>query len=489
MAFNDISLTQGMRSNLTSLQDTVTLLNRTQDRLSTGKKVNTALDNPVNFFSSQALNNRASDLAGYKDGMSNAIQTIKAANQGITSITSLINSAKSLALSSVGKSASPANYQTEVLSLSGVTVGDVITVDGSSFTAVAAGTTASGTQFALGATDAATAMSLAGQINSTAARAKKIQATTVSGNAITLTASATDILASDVVQTTGTSFTETMLAAAKFQSEAVTLNGVKIGDVITVDGSSFTAVAAGTTASGTQFALGSSDSATATNLALQINSITSRAKGIQASSVTGNTISLSSATTNILTSDVTQSTGTSMTTALITGDTSERAQLAAQYKNMLSQITTLANDSSFQGINLINVQNPNALKVNFGNGNGITIAGFDSSSAGLGLGAVAYNGWAADGDEQTDVTKLDNALSTLRAQSTNLSNNLSIITTRQTFTTQMGLVLTTGSDNLTLADTNEEGANMLMLQTRQSLGTTALSLSAQAAQSVLKLFG
>ncbi len=80
MAINDVSLTAGMRSNLVALQGTVDLLNRTQERLSTGKKVNTALDNPLNFFTAKALNSRAADLAGYKDGMSEAVQTIKAAN-------------------------------------------------------------------------------------------------------------------------------------------------------------------------------------------------------------------------------------------------------------------------------------------------------------------------------------------------------------------------------------------------------------------------
>ena len=80
------------------------------------------------------------------------------------------------------------------------------------------------------------------------------------------------------------------------------------------------------------------------------------------------------------------------------------------------------------------------------------------------------------------------AWTTLRQKSSKLSGNLSIITVRQDFSTNMINTLTEGSDKLTLADTNEEGANMLMLQTRQSLSTTALSLSAQAAQSVLRLF-
>ena len=97
MAINDVSLTAGMRSNLVSLQGTVDLLNRTQERLSTGKKVNTALDNPLNYLTAKALNSRAADLAGYKDGMSEAVQTIKAANTGISAIEGLLAQAKAVA--------------------------------------------------------------------------------------------------------------------------------------------------------------------------------------------------------------------------------------------------------------------------------------------------------------------------------------------------------------------------------------------------------
>lgn len=97
MAISDISLTSGMRSNLLSLQGTNTLINRTQDRLSTGKKVNTALDNPTNFFAAQAHTARASDLAVRKDGMSEAVQGVKAADTGIKAITSLIEAAKGVA--------------------------------------------------------------------------------------------------------------------------------------------------------------------------------------------------------------------------------------------------------------------------------------------------------------------------------------------------------------------------------------------------------
>jgi flagellin-like hook-associated protein FlgL len=96
MALNDISLTAGMRSNLLALQSTTSLLDRTQNRLATGKKVNTALDNPTNFFAAQNHTQRASDLSSRKDGMSEAIQGVQAADKGITGITALIEAAKGL---------------------------------------------------------------------------------------------------------------------------------------------------------------------------------------------------------------------------------------------------------------------------------------------------------------------------------------------------------------------------------------------------------
>jgi len=93
---SNITLSAATRQNLLSLQDTSSLTSTTQNRLSTGKKVNSALDSPVNFFTSQALNSRAGDLGGLLDGISNGIQTIQAANQGITSIQKLVDQAKSI---------------------------------------------------------------------------------------------------------------------------------------------------------------------------------------------------------------------------------------------------------------------------------------------------------------------------------------------------------------------------------------------------------
>ncbi|NEU12969.1 flagellar protein [Methylobacterium sp. BTF04] len=93
----DVTLSAATRQNLLSLQDTAALTSTTQNRLSTGKKVASALDNPINFFTSQSLSNRSSDLGSLLDGISNGVQTIQAANQGLTSIQKLVDSAKSTA--------------------------------------------------------------------------------------------------------------------------------------------------------------------------------------------------------------------------------------------------------------------------------------------------------------------------------------------------------------------------------------------------------
>src|SRR6202165_5686687 len=92
-----IVLSSSVRQNLLSLQSTADLLATTQSRLSTGKKVNTALDNPTNFFTAQSLDSRASDISNLLDGIGNGVQVLQAANAGITSLQTLVDSAKSIA--------------------------------------------------------------------------------------------------------------------------------------------------------------------------------------------------------------------------------------------------------------------------------------------------------------------------------------------------------------------------------------------------------
>lgn len=288
MAIGDISLTGAMRANLVSLQQTAQLMGQTQERLATGKKVNSALDNPANFFAAREHNQRANLLNGLKDNINEAIQTVKATDKAVNAITQMIE----------------------------------------------------------------------------AMRGQLTQARNALGNA---TASG-DLL-----------------------------NGVANG-----------------------------------------------------------------------------------------------------YNELLAQINNLVVDSKYKGVSFLS--SGTTLQVNFNEtgGTSLTMSGFDGSTSGLGLsGGYAVSASvvgiaSVDIDTNTKISDvedaLNDALATLRKESSTLAGNLSILSIRQNFISEMVNTLTEGADKLTLADTNEEGANMLMLQTRQALGTTSLSLASQAAQSVLRLF-
>lgn len=286
MAFGDINLTSGMRSNLVSLQSTETLLGRTQDRLSTGKKVNSALDNPTNFFAARSHNERAGQLTGLKDSIGEAIQTVKAADNGVKGVTTLLESIRGVV--------------------------------------------------------------------------------TQARSALNSTTSATE------------------------------LQGLR-----------------------------------------------------------------------------------------------------DQYNELVKQLNNLATDSSYKGVNFLD-GSTQTLTVNFNeqSSNTLVMSGFDGSASGLEISGGSASGSgtiaSADLDTASDLnnieTTLNNALGTLRTESATLAANLAVLSTRQQFITDMVNTLTEGATKLTAADTNEEGANMLMLQTRQQLGITSLSLASQAAQSVLRLF-
>jgi len=382
MAIDSVSLTSAMRSNLISLQNTVSEMNKTQEELSTGKKVNSALDNPLEFFTAQNLDNTANTLSGYQDGMSNAVQTIQAANAGITSISSLISQAQAIAQSA--------------------------------------------------------------------------QASTV-GN------------------------------SSSYADVAITLSSVVAGNTVSVGGVTFTAVTNGTAPGTDQFQVGSNDAQTAANLFAAISTQYANSSGsmggIDVSSVMGNVVTVSNSTTNVLTTSITAS--NTMTTTALPGSESDRTNYMNQYNALLTQLDKIAQDSGYNGTNLLN---GDTLDVTFGSNTGdqLTVNGFLGTSGGLGLNAASS--WATNTEIQSSVTALTAAQNTVNNQSANLSSGLSIINTRQTWVTSMINTLQTGANNLTLADMNQEGADMLMLQTQQSLGTTALSLSSQAAQSVLKLF-
>lgn len=184
-------------------------------------------------------------------------------------------------------------------------------------------------------------------------------------------------------------------------------------------------------------------------------------------------------------------------TALSSSTTADIATLTSQYHQVLSQIDLLAADSGYKGVNLLNGTSVTHT-VNFDEkgDSALSITGFDATSDGTTLSLTTHtvNGWVSSGgtadlaEINSAITQLDSATSNLRTEAQKLSTNLSTITIRQDFTAKMINTLEDGASNLTNADMNEEGANMLMLQTRQQLGTTSLSLASQAAQSVLRLF-
>ncbi len=162
--------------------------------------------------------------------------------------------------------------------------------------------------------------------------------------------------------------------------------------------------------------------------------------------------------------------------------------MQSDYNNVLAQIDALARDSSYNGVNLLNGDD---LKVVFNEKgtSSLTITGVTYDSTGLGVTSVTGTAFQSNTNIDASVTQLDTALSTLRNQASRFGSTLTTVQTRQDFTKKLINTLETGADNLVLADTNEEGANMLALQTRQSLSTTALSLANQASQAVLRLFG
>jgi flagellin len=375
---SDITLTAGVRQNLLSLQKTADLMATTQNRLATGKKVNSALDNPVSFFTSQALGDRANDLSSLLDSISNATQTLQAANNGLTSLTKLVQSAQAIAQQAQTSAATTATVHGTV---TGLTTSSATTFDSTTDTiTVSDGTTTATFTAALSSTVGA----LVTAINTTASLKVK--------------ASIDD--------------------AGKIQLQATDASTVTVGG------------------------------------------LASAAEKAQYGLVDGATTGALNAT---------------------------RTSLASQFDALRTQIDQLAGDSGYNGVNLLNGDN---LKVVF-NEKGTSsqsISGVKFDSTGLGI-AASTNKFQTDSDINAAFTNLTAALGSLRSQAAAFGSSLSVVQTRQDFTKAMVNTLQTGSDNLVLADSNQEGANMLALQTRQSLSTTALSLANQASQAVLRLFG
>jgi flagellin len=495
---NNVVLSAGVRQNLLSLQSTANLMSITQNRLATGKKVNSALDNPGNFFTSQSLNNRASDLNALLDSIGQAQKTLEAADGGITSLTKLVESAKSIAKQAIqAPQPSAVNYSAVALTsdpsneVLGTSTGTISVVNSTTYQFeinVAGG----GVQtIAYTSSASATADEIANGLNA-ALVAAGVPATSVTastngaGTGITLSAVNAD---SDFVISNASSNTGLSNGA---------VNSTSLLDSIGTAGQSITVAVNGGANQVINFGTGVGEVSTLAELQTKLNTIA----GITATASNG-AINLSLNTSTTQNSITITSSNALVTTALgigsIAGNTyqgtasvsqpnSTRTSLQNDFNNVLQQIDALAGDASYNGVNLLA---GDTLKVVFNEDGSsfLNIAGVTFDSTGLGLTAVAGAGFQSDAQINTTLTQVDNALKTLRTQASAFGSNLTTVQTRQDFTKNLINTLQTGADNLVLADTNEEGANMLALQTRQQLSTTALSLSAQADQAVLKLFG
>ena len=160
------------------------------------------------------------------------------------------------------------------------------------------------------------------------------------------------------------------------------------------------------------------------------------------------------------------------------------ATLETEYNNVREQIDQLVADSGYRGSNLLNGDNLTTF-FNEDRSNSLTTEGAILTTAGLGISEANF-GTVSSVDTALDETR--SATLTVRDFNASIANDLAILQTREDFTTQTINNLTAGADKLTIADQNEEGANLLALQTRQQLGVTSLSLASQSQQAVLRLF-
>jgi flagellin len=564
-----IVLSASVRQNLLSLQSTASLLATTQNRLATGKKVNTALDNPTNYFTAQGLDNRASDISNLLDGIGNGVQVLQAANTGITSLQSLVDSAKSVATQALQTTVGYSSKSSFSVSLgAGATAGNLF--GGSSFTAATlAGLTTKNNLTAAADITGATSLTLAANSDTITSTIANGDTLTVDGHTITFKTGAApapgSVTAGSGVQgnivtdgsgnssvylnggagTVGDLLTAIDLATgvktASNSAGAATITTATGATAATVNGSGQLVISTGTAA---DLSISASNAALLGSLGIGAGSATTsvaRTPSTNSNLAIGTVLDVAAVGTGTATA-ITFGTGAnqisnlnSLNTALaannlqatldasgnltiqtnndnasqqigaLTGSTNLfagksasapvvdpaaqaiRAGLVAQYNNILSQITTTAQDSSFNGVNLLN---GDSLKLVF-NETGtstLNITGTTFNSAGLGLSSLTAGTDFIDNTATNKVlASLNGASNSLRSEASSLGSNLSIVQIRQDFSKNLINVLQTGSSNLTLADTNEEAANSQALSTRQSIAVSALALANQSQASVLQL--
>jgi len=380
---NDVNLSASIRTNLLSLQKTNALFERTSERLSTGLKVNSALDGASSFFSARGLNNRAGDLTALKDGMGQAIQTLKAADKGIEALTQLVAQAKTLAEQAKEASSQTSKIQSSVVGSTTLTAASLLSV---AFTGIS--------------TTSTFIIAIAGGQTSTVAFAA---GDTVQSMLDVITAADTNLTATyntttDKVDIAGTAGLE------------VTITGNNVGNF---------GITAGTTIFGS------------------------------------------------------------------TGSGTGVSSLEADFEKVMAEMNKIYQDAGYKGVNLIN-------------GNDLTVTTNENSTTqvissstlnvtGLDFTATTVT-WTTSAAIDTSISETKVALTKLRTTAAGFSTDLGLLQTRSSFTQELITTLEAGAGLLVNASLEEESANLLALQTRQALGTSALSFANQSQQSVLQLF-
>lgn len=175
--------------------------------------------------------------------------------------------------------------------------------------------------------------------------------------------------------------------------------------------------------------------------------------------------------------------------ALAAGDTAASGEAATEFDALRTQLNELADDATYNGINLLGGDDLEVLFSEDASGSSLSITAVDWSGTANPAGIeAAVNSWGLEANTDAAEDDVSAALDSLRSQAAEFGNNLSTVRIREDFTKGMVNTLQGGSDDLTLADENEEAANLLALQTRQQLGIQALSLASQSQQGILRLF-
>ena len=409
-----ITLTASMRTNLASLKSIQSQMDTTQERLSTGKKVNSAIDNATSYYQSRSLTNRASDLDALLDSMGQGIQTIEAANEGIEAVTSYVEQLKSVANSAYALDPTLDNYEEQIQSYI--------------------------TQF----------NTIQEEIEKLISDASYQGINLLKGGSLTVTFNETrsnrfTIEGDDILAEMNIQGTDTWIYQGDNVANATAEEAISIVDEVTIEnGAAIVTPDTGTTL----YAQGSDG---------------------KYYKVTNGTTAADPAET-------------------YDGDVGD-LQPNAGTTNMTAEVTVVDPIEITAGTELYTLNGQTIAKADDDNWYNISTKAQVATGAGVPADAeVKQTGGSYATTIDATITSIANATDYLRSYSTELGNNYSIIETRQNFTDALIDVLETGSDNLVLADMNEESANYLALQTRQQLAINSLSLASQSAQSILSLF-